>query len=47
MHTLTFLGQDIACARRWQRLAMEMVGMPDGVMTIRSGRPRHRVRYLR
>jgi hypothetical protein len=47
MHTLTFLGNDIACAHRWQRLAMEMAGVPDGVMKIRSGRPRHRVRLLR
>lgn len=47
MHTLTFLGQDIACACRWQRLAMEMAGMPDGLLKIRSGRPRRRVRFLR
>lgn len=50
MHTLTFLGNDTACSRRWQRLAMHMAAFPAGVqrsMAIRSGRPNRNVRVLR
>lgn len=50
MHTLSRLGVDIACSRRWQRLCMHMAEKPSDeqqLMEIRSGHPNRRVTVLR
>lgn len=50
MHTLSLLGVDIACSRRWQRLCMHMAGCPSDaqqLMEIRSGHPNRPVTVLR